>query len=907
VSLKNSISFCFSLFFLTASSQGLITDSLELKLKSSTGTQKVDILNRLTYEFISVDNNKVVLYSNEALQLSKTLKYVKGEGIAYTYRGVYEYSSGKFPEAHTNLHQGLQLSKIVKDRTNIGYALLQLGNCSLEEVEMDSAHFYLMKALTVFKDSVNPEMLAKAYRNLSALYGQLSQRDSQQLYLAKSIAIRKLLPDKHQLVDALLLQAKHKIESGDISGAEVLLSESENIVKDIPGAVENQHDVQHLRALAFFHQGRFDEGIVLVDSARSYYLKTSLLRKYVTLLIDLGKTFSDRGEYELALNNLYDGLRISRLRGFEAETYTIRNLIGWVNFHLGDRTQALRMANETLRPGKKKILRSDLANALTLKGVSLTDLNEFTTAKGCLDSAFQIYKQMGNVERMSEALLNLGELESRLNHPAKAHSLYSESILLAKSVNYTYGLAWSNWATGDIFFRQGNYQNATRYLNESEKYCRVIKANEILIRNYNTRRDLLAAQGLYKESLRYSIMASRLNDSIHRTDLTRRFVNLEKIEEIEQRDRNIKVLQQDRQLAEDKIQLQNSRIRQQFILIVAGAVGLALLTSLVFVYYRFYTRIKLLNVSITDKNTRIEAQALKLQEVNSELSELYEKVSRQKEEIQSQADKLFESNKSISDLNRNLEKIVAEKTVELRSANDELVKYNNELLQFSYTVSHNLRGPVARILGLSEIMLNETELAQGKHWTGLISKTSRELDLVIKDLAKILELRNELHQYRELVNLQQEWNQSLSLLQENLLGDEEIKSDFSSLPQIGTVRSMLQSIFYNLLSNALKFRSPDRKLKITAISRLADDHIIIEITDNGLGFNVNLYKDKLFKLYKRFHSHVEGRGLGLYLIKSQVDVLNGQVEVESKLDEGTVFRVILPILSEELLQARIIA
>jgi signal transduction histidine kinase len=886
--------------------QGTFTDSLERKLNQVQGHLKVDVLNQLTYEFISVDNNKVVRYNNEAVQLAHSIQYAKGEGIAYTYRGVYEYYSGQFPAAHSNLHHGLRLSTLVNDRLNIGYTLLQLGNCSLEEVEMDSAHIFLNKALAVFKDSTNPEMLAKVYRNLSALYGQRSQRDSQQLYLSKSITIRKLLPDKHQLVDALLLQAKNKLGSGgNVEEVVVLLSEAEAIIKRIPGAVENQHDVQHLRALTLFHLGKFDEGMTLVDSARNYYFKTSLHRKYVTLLIDLGKIFSDRGEYELALNNLYDGLRISRLHSFEAETYIIRNLIGWVNYNLGDLNQALRLANESLRSREKRILKIDLGNALTLKGVVLMDQDQFAPAKICLDSAYQIYAQMGNIERMSEALLNLGALEDEQNHPAKAHVLYGESIRLAKSVNYTFGLAWSNWAIGDIYFRQGDYKKAAPYLNESEKYCLQIQANEVLILNYNTRRDLLAAQGLYKESLRFSMMASKLNDSIHRTDLARRFLNLEKIEEIEQRDRNIKVLQQEKQLAEDKIQLQESRLRQQYILLVAGTVGLALLTALAFVYYRFYTRIKLLNVSITEKNTRIEGQALKLKEVNEELSELYDKVSRQKEEIQSQADHLSESNKSISDLNRNLEKLVAEKTVELRSANEELVKYNNELLQFSYTVSHNLRGPVARILGLSEIMRNEADLAQAKHWTSLIAKTSRELDLVIKDLGKILELRNELHQYRELVDIQQEWDQSLSLLQENLTGEEKITADFSLLPQIGTVRSMLQSIFFNLLSNALKFRSPHRKLKIMATSRLVDGKIIIEIADNGLGFNTNLYKDKLFKLYKRFHSHVEGRGLGLYLIKSQVDVLNGQVEVESKLDEGTLFRVSLPVATEEVLQSRL--
>jgi signal transduction histidine kinase len=73
------------------------------------------------------------------------------------------------------------------------------------------------------------------------------------------------------------------------------------------------------------------------------------------------------------------------------------------------------------------------------------------------------------------------------------------------------------------------------------------------------------------------------------------------------------------------------------------------------------------------------------------------------------------------------------------------------------------------------------------------------------------------------------------------------------------------------------------------------DHAILEITDNGLGFNTDRYKEKLFKLYKRFHTHVEGRGLGLYLIKSQIDVLHGTIEVESEPGRGPMFRITLPL------------
>jgi signal transduction histidine kinase/tetratricopeptide (TPR) repeat protein len=874
-----------------ALSQSELTDSLEYELTRAKGKEKVDILNQLTYEFITHDNNKVVDYGNQAIKLGKEIAYVAGEAKAYTYRGVYEYQSGHFPESRSDLHRGLKLAKEAGDKSLQGYTLLQLGVCSLEEVKNDSALLYFKLSYEIFKDSTDPTTLSKLYRNISALHGQRYQADSQRFYLDRAIRIRRLLPDKTLLADALVLKANITLRLGDFSGAETLLNEAEDLIATNPLAEENQNDIRHMRALILFQKGKFDNAVVLFDSARNYYLRISLLRKYVTLLSDLGKVFSDRGEYELALNNLYDGLRLSKLRGFHAETSIILGRIGWVNFHLGDMDQALRMANEAMKV-EQAPLRGDLANALTLKGVVLTELKDYDHARPCLDSVLQIYTELGNQRGISEALMNLGSLAANRGAFADALQLYRASIRLAEVIPYHFGLAWSYWGMGDIYFKLGEHVNSALYLDLSERYARLVNSNEVLILNFNTRRDLLASQNRFKESLQFSIRASQLKDSIHRTDIARRFVNLEKIQEIEQRDRDIQVLQKDKQLAEDKLTLQDIRLKQQSILLIAGVIGLALLGVLTLVYYRFYSRIKILHTDITQKNIRI-------QEVNEELQQLYQEVSQQKEMIQIQADELTESNRSISDMNRGLEKMVAEKTQELRTTNEELVKHNSELLQFSYTVSHNLRGPVARLLGLANLAQLENDLPETKKWVNLIDKTTADLDQIIKDLSQVLDLRNMPHLYREKVLLEKEWNQSRSLLQDSLNGIEEIVTNFSALPEITTVRPMLQSIFYNLLSNAIKFRSPDRVLKVVATSRSENGSAVLEVTDNGLGFDTHLYREKLFKLYRRFHTHVEGRGLGLYLIKSQIEVLHGKIEVESEPGRGSVFRVILPFKAEE--------
>jgi signal transduction histidine kinase len=890
--------FLFVAFSIIALAQGKTADSLVRKLPEVTGHAKVDVLNQLVYEHISVDNQKVVYYINESITLSQKIGYIKGEALAYAYRGVYQYQSGQFTEAHVSLKKALSLSRSINDKGLIGYSLLQLGNCGLEEVNTDSSYHYFRAAYEVLRDSANPESLSKVYRNLSACFGQRFQPDSQQYYLDKAIAIRRLLPDETLLVDALAVQATLKLNTGDVSSAEALIREAEEILKKYPDDLENIHDVKHIRALLLFQKGNFENAVVLFDSARNYYFKLSLFRKYITLLTDLGKIFSDRGDYELALNNFYEALRFSQLKNFETETYIIRTRIGWVNFHLGDKNQALRLANESLKSKPKKLLTGDLADALTLKGSALREFGQFEDARKCFDSVFVIHQTAANTKGLSETYLNLGAIELQLKNYPKALSQYQKGLELANTVNYTYGQAWANWSIGDIHFRLGRYDKVNDFLDKSEALCLKIHAYEFLLHTYETRRDLLAASKNYKESLRYSILATEFKDSIHRADLARRFVNLETVQEIQERDRNIKELKQEQELARDKISLQETRIQKQYILIIGGIITIGLLATLAFIYYKFYSRIKNFNGIVTEKNKRIEAQALKLQEVNDELHRLYTAVSEQNEEIQSQANELAATNRSVVDLNRDLEKLIGEKTVELRRTNEELVKHNNELLQFSYTVSHNLRGPVARVLGLATIVQSEQDLAQAKQWIALIAKTAHELDTIIKDLSKILELRNEPHRYREAVDLAEEWQQSLSLLEDSLTGEERILADFHKLPELVTVRPMLQSIFYNLLSNAIKFKSPDRPLVVKASSDMLGNKAVIEVIDNGLGFDTELHREKIFRLYTRFHAHVEGKGLGLYLIKSQVEVLNGKIEVESKPGFGSHFKVTLPLINE---------
>ena len=292
---------------------------------------------------------------------------------------------------------------------------------------------------------------------------------------------------------------------------------------------------------------------------------------------------------------------------------------------------------------------------------------------------------------------------------------------------------------------------------------------------------------------------------------------------------------------------------------------------------------------------------------NQQLSKLYNELGRQHEEIHAQSEKLVANQQKLQEANQLIEQQkglleaenielhqhLLEKNTILEASNRELHKRLEEMQQFSYTISHNLRGPVASLLGLASLF--DLEKADEDNRVLMIhAKTSAEaLDMVIRDLSQVLQIREgrQVSERADLENLLE--SVLLSLKQEKEACNTEIYQSLS-VKQLYGVKSYLHSILYNLLNNAFKYRHPERSCTICIRSRQVDKGVLLEVEDNGTGIDLERHGNNLFKMYKRFHENREGRGLGLYLIKTQAEILGGYVEVKSEPDVGTTFSVWLP-------------
>ena len=294
---------------------------------------------------------------------------------------------------------------------------------------------------------------------------------------------------------------------------------------------------------------------------------------------------------------------------------------------------------------------------------------------------------------------------------------------------------------------------------------------------------------------------------------------------------------------------------------------------------------------------KIEQQNESLIISKEEIAAQNEELVQSQEELASQRDTVEEQNQRLKEARKVIEvqhQILLEKNEglenEISKRTKELVDYNQQLEQFAFMSSHNLRAPIARILGLGnllEIVTDEADLLKVKQ--NLIT-SARELDRVVKDLNTILEIRKNTISSVQEINLTDEMDLiKLNLEKDISETDTTLVIDFSASPTIRTVRPYLDSIVINLISNAIKYRHPNRKPVVEIKSGIRGNLFFLEVKDNGMGIDLDTYGHKIFKLYSRFHNHVEGKGLGLYLVKTQCEALGGSVAVTSSLTEGTTF------------------
>ncbi|TAH22691.1 MAG: hypothetical protein EAZ08_00195 [Cytophagales bacterium] len=611
--------------------------------------------------------------------------------------------------------------------------------------------------------------------------------------------------------------------------------------------------------------------------------------------------------------------KIKYLRGL---AYCL-NRKGVVYYFLSDQVEAMNIF-------LKSLAISDSIQDYRLSGMNLSKIADIHREAGNTERALEEHKKAIQLLRKVNDSLQLNIALNRIaliyqvqKKHEEAISNFKEALLIARKIKNYRQIAVALFYTGEFYINTNRFDSAAQYFREAYEINKIaknrlldigiltyqsqilLKANKsdsaIILANtalrlakkmsnkYGAKNATYQLYEIYKysnnsdSSLKYYQLSTELKDSIFN----------------ENNSKTIRQLQTNYEAEKHKAEIQKNQreIQEQKTLIKVFVLSLIGIILLVFILYYANTQKVKANTLLNAQKQEISKQHHDLQILTDRTQSQYEILKKQRNELLSLNEEFSSQHEQLKSLNENLEETVRQRTKELEITIDNLHQQNQSLEQFSYIISHNLRAPVARILGLVNVIEKKDITGKINHdILAYLEKSTQNLDEILHDLTNIIELRNSFDKFREKITISEIVFHNLDQFKEEIEKNQvEIITNFLACNLIFSVKSSVNGILHNIISNAIKYRSQKRKLQITFKTQRIDDYICLFITDNGIGINledVPMYK--IFGLYQRMHDHVEGKGLGLYLVKTQVETLNGKIEMESKEDLGTTLKVYFP-------------
>ncbi|MFD2585427.1 PAS domain S-box protein [Croceitalea marina] len=235
-----------------------------------------------------------------------------------------------------------------------------------------------------------------------------------------------------------------------------------------------------------------------------------------------------------------------------------------------------------------------------------------------------------------------------------------------------------------------------------------------------------------------------------------------------------------------------------------------------------------------------------------------------------------------------------EKEHELRHLIDVTSVQNKKLVNFAHIVSHNLRSHTANFSMLLEFLTNEKDESEKDRIVKMLSKASDNLLGTLDNLNEVVKINTNTNVTRESINLRASFDSVhenlIALFQKNKVQYE------NTIPKnlnVHGIPAYIENIILNLLTNAVKYKHPNRNPKITITAKKNENKVVLSIKDNGIGINLDKNGDKLFGMYKTFHDNKDARGIGLYISKNQIEAMGGSIIACSEINKGTTFKVYL--------------
>lgn len=230
--------------------------------------------------------------------------------------------------------------------------------------------------------------------------------------------------------------------------------------------------------------------------------------------------------------------------------------------------------------------------------------------------------------------------------------------------------------------------------------------------------------------------------------------------------------------------------------------------------------------------------------------------------------------------------------IDLNNSLQLVTEQNKRLLNFSHIVSHNLRSHTSNIESLIHLIEMSEEEEEKKELLGLLKTVSDNLNQTMDNLNEVVSIQTDINPVIENLNLNKYIQKTIEVLGNQIIKNNVlIHNSISDTATVDFNPAYLESVLLNFLSNAIRYRHPERRPEILLHFYTENKTKVLEIKDNGIGIDLKKNGKKLFGLYKTFTTNPESRGIGLFISKNQIDAMKGKIEVESTINEGTTFQI----------------
>ncbi|KOY85571.1 hypothetical protein AD998_04860 [bacterium 336/3] len=635
--------------------------------------------------------------------------------------------------------------------------------------------------------------------------------------------------------------------------------------------------VKILNQLSFRISGnQSDLGIQYAQEALNISLKINYLTGISKSYNSLGICMRVKGDYVNSLDFFFKALQIDEKLNNDKEMARTLSGIGAVYVKLKNYDKGIEFFKKSLELRKKT---KDLLGV----AVCHTNLGDIYEKKGDYQQATKYHYQSLEIEKnispidIHYSLNSLGNIHYNTKDFIKAIQYYQEALVIRKSLKNKFIIAETSIALGRALTQTERLDEAYGYLDEGLALAKNNQVKELeekaylyFSEYYEKRKDNDKALLFYKKYV-------LINDSLYNSEINKQSSLLQN------KYQEGKILAQGREnevLKKNQDVQENTYKKQRTISLLAICSGLISLGLAIFLLISS-NRNQKINQLLKTKNQAIQEQHHQLTLQNHQITETQQQLEEMNEELQ-----VF---------NHQLEEMVNERTDKMRTATEALQIAKDELDLFMYRVSHDFRGPLATLVGLANIgrndTLDNTALTFFDKTESTAKKMSKMLDkLLMVNLISHKELQKSKINFDILVhNIIDKLNPTASNLQ--------VEVSFSDGTFISDIE-IVEIALINLLENAFQFQKMASKAhQVKVILEKQDDFVKIAVEDNGVGIPKE-YQQRMFEMFFRASENSQGNGLGLYIVKKAVDKLNGEIVVESEVDNFSRFVIMLPAMPQ---------